>query len=169
MNEFQKLWWEQARSDHEILSLLRENGAGPCHQLHYLQMVTEKLAKAYFWGAKSPPKNKSHAGFGQFMRALASFQGSKLDQLAMSLGFKSVKAFETWIRDVHPLVYALERLAPALAQDGPNPEYPWPHDSPADNPVRHQFEVWVQLTETWQGRRLIKAIGPAVERFPSYA
>ena len=47
MNGCQTLWWQQARSDHSILLLLRAKGAVACHQLHYLQMVCEKLAKAY--------------------------------------------------------------------------------------------------------------------------
>jgi hypothetical protein len=46
MNGCQDLWWQQARSDHAILLLLRRYGVAPCHQLHYLQMVTEKIAKA---------------------------------------------------------------------------------------------------------------------------
>jgi hypothetical protein len=55
MNNFQKLWWQQARSDLAVLALLRRHDICPCHQLHYLQMVTEKLAQAYFWRSKSPP------------------------------------------------------------------------------------------------------------------
>ena len=45
MNQYQELWWTQARSDHKVLLLLRRTSADSCHQLHYLQMVTEKLAK----------------------------------------------------------------------------------------------------------------------------
>lgn len=46
MNEQQRLYLVQARSDRDILKLLSSQPI--CHQLHYLQMLTEKLAKAYF-------------------------------------------------------------------------------------------------------------------------
>jgi len=69
MNGFQTLWWEQTRSDHSVLLLLRKKDYNPCHQLHYLQMVTEKLGKAYFWRTgQAPPK--SHASFLRFVQAL---------------------------------------------------------------------------------------------------
>ena len=45
MNEYQEIWWQQAKSDHSVFVLLRGQGVPPCHSLHYLQMVTEKIAK----------------------------------------------------------------------------------------------------------------------------
>ena len=47
MNDAQELWWRQARSDHALFVRLRRIGAEECHLLHYLQMATEKLSKAY--------------------------------------------------------------------------------------------------------------------------
>jgi hypothetical protein len=46
MNKYQELWWQQSESDHAAFQLLRGHGPGVCHTLHYLQMTTEKLAKA---------------------------------------------------------------------------------------------------------------------------
>jgi hypothetical protein len=46
MTEEQRLWQVQAQSDHAALVVLRRAGVHDCHLLHYLQMVTEKLAKA---------------------------------------------------------------------------------------------------------------------------
>ncbi len=37
----------QARSDFEMLNFLRFHNAPFCHQLHFLQMATEKLGKAF--------------------------------------------------------------------------------------------------------------------------
>ena len=54
MNAQQSLWYEKVRSDHKVLTLLRRNGADQCQHLHYLQMVTEKLGKAYFWRSAVP-------------------------------------------------------------------------------------------------------------------
>jgi hypothetical protein len=167
MNQYQELWWTQARSDHKVLLLLRRTSADPCHQLHYLQMVTEKLAKAYFWRSGTPPPRR-HAGFVQFMRSLGGVQLSQQTRLTAILDFKSFSALQIWIRAVLPLVYDLERIAPSLAQNGPNPEYPWPHDAPAECPARHQFALWGQLTSTGLGHQLLKVVQSAVDRFPVY-
>jgi hypothetical protein len=167
MNRYQEMWWEQSRSDHKVLVMLRNNGAEPCQQLHYLQMATEKLAKAYFWRSGAAPP-KSHSGFVQFMRALGGVQQLRQAQIAGALEFNSFVALQVWIHAVLPLVYQLERLAPAMAQNGPNPEYPWPHDAPIECPVRHQFVLWGQMTNTGLGRQLTRAIRSAVNNFPAY-
>ena len=168
MNNQQELWWEQALSDYSVLVLLRSQGVAPCHQLHYLQMVTEKLAKAYFWRTgKAPPK--CHSGFAQFLRSIGGVQPSKRDQVAKALAFKSFGGLQSWIRSILPMAYDLERIAPALANNGPNPEYPWPHNSPTSSPVRSQFAVWDQLIATGRGRQFVQVIEYAVYRFPDYA
>jgi hypothetical protein len=168
MNANQEHWWRQAKSDHEILDLLRSQGVDHCHELHYLQMVTEKLAKAYFWRTSSaPPRN--HTGFVQFMRRLGAASRSEQESIASVFAFTRFEDFQQWIRTTLPLAYALEKLAPALAQNGPNPEYPWPHNAPIDSPASHDFDVWRQLTETGSGRQLLKVIKQAVDRFDVYA
>jgi hypothetical protein len=86
MNPYQSLWWEQTRSDHAVLLLLRRNGAGSCHQLHYLQMVTEKLGKAYFWRTGHAPR-KSHASFVRFLQALDNRRGRDRNRIANLFGF----------------------------------------------------------------------------------
>src|SRR5437879_6229404 len=111
MNSYQERWWQQARSDHEVLVLLRRAGAPACHQLHYLQMVTEKLGKAYFWRSGRPPP-KSHAGFVQFMRFLGGVRQSERQQIADAFAFGRFEDFQKWVRAVLPLAYDLERLAP---------------------------------------------------------
>jgi hypothetical protein len=167
MNNYQELWWQQARSDRDVLVFLRRQGAAPCHQLHYLQMVTEKLGKAYFWrSGTSPPR--SHAGFVQFMRFLGSVRASEREQIADVFAFGRFEDLQNWIRAVLPLAYALERLAPALAQDGPNPEYPWPRAAPEFAPATFEFDVWTRLTDTGRGRQLMQIIGVAVDKFPVY-
>ncbi len=168
MNSYQKLWWQQAQSDHKVLVLLRKQGAAPCHQLHYLQMVTEKLGKALLLQAgNSPPK--SHAMFVRFMRRLASSSISEQRRIAEVFSFGRFEDFENWVPAVLPLAYELQRLAPALAQDGPNPEYPWPQIAPEYAPVAFQFDVWTQLTDTGRGRDLLQFIDTAIREFPVYA
>ena len=69
MNQAQELWWSQAVSDFRLFRMIRDGKYEPCHILHYFQMTTEKLSKAYLWRAgKAPPK--VHTGFVRFLRAL---------------------------------------------------------------------------------------------------
>jgi hypothetical protein len=169
MNTYQALYWEQTRSDHDVLLLLRRNQAAPCQQLHYLQMVTEKISKAYFWRNGNPPP-KSHKSFVKFLRSLND--RTKLDRtrIASLFQFHKARDFENWIPAITPLAYDLERLAPSLAgDDGPNPEYPWPRISPAHAPASYDFDVWERLTESGRGRQLLKVIDDAVREFPQYA
>jgi hypothetical protein len=168
MNAYQRLWWEQTRSDHSVLLLLRRRGASPCHQLHYLQMVTEKLGKAYFWRTGRPPR-KSHVSLVRFLQAIDDRPDPDLTRIALLFGFGRARDFEDWIPKITPLAYDLERLAPALAGDsGPNPEYPWPRTAPVHAPVTFEFLVWTHLTETGRGRQLLQVVDTAVVKFPEY-
>ncbi len=167
MNDYQKLWWDQAQSDHHAFVLMHRQGIAQCHALHYLQMVTEKVAKAYFWRSGSPPP-KSHAGFVQFLRFLGQVQQRDRERIANLFSFNRFSDFQNWIRAVLPIAYNLERLSPDLANDGPNPEYPWPHAQPEFAPVNHKFAIWATLT-SGQGRDLMRIISIAVKRFSEYA
>ena len=168
MNDFQAVWWEQARSDREVFVIFRSQGLAECHSLHYLQMATEKLAKAYFWRDRVTPR-KSHALFVRFLRVLGTIPNER-SRIADLFGFNRFEDLQNWIHlSSLPLAYELERLAPDLANDGPNPEYPWPHLQPATSPVRHKFAVWQKLKNTAQGRKLIGFIQTAMERFAEYA
>jgi len=167
MNDYQRHWWEQARSDHSVLVVLRRQGSAPCHQLHYLQMVAEKLAKAYLWRSGAPPKKK-HAGFGLFMRLPLQVPQSRQQQIAEIFAFRRFEDLQNWTMTALPLIYELERLAPALANDGPNSEYPWPHIAPEQTPATFDFPIWRQFTETGRGRQLVQIIKTAIDQFPVY-
>lgn len=130
-------------------------------------MVTEKIAKAYFWRAGHAPP-RSHAGFVQFLRFLGHVRQGDRERIAHLFSFNRFVDFQKWIHKVLPIAYDLERLAPDLANDGPNPEYPWPHAQPESAPVNHKFPIWATLA-TAQGRDLMRVIDFAVDRFPKYA
>lgn len=169
MNRYQQVWWEQTRADHAILLVLRKRGAAPCHQLHYLQMVTEKLGKAYFWRTGHPPRT-THASFVRFLQALDNRPSRDVQRIAGLLGFERPEDLERWIATITPLAYDLERLAPDLAGlNGANPEYPWPHAAPANAPVSYSFQVWTDLAQTGRGHQLLRVIDAAVLRFPEFA
>ena len=168
MNAYQALWWEQVCADHAVLLQLRRNHANPCHQLHYLQMVSEKLGKAYFWRTGKAPR-ASHASFVRFLQALGDRPNPDRTLIALRFGFGRAKDFENWMPTITPLAYDLGRLAPALAGvNGPNPEYPWPMDAPISAPATYDFPIWTKLTDSGPGRQLLKVIDAAVFHFPSY-
>jgi hypothetical protein len=150
MTEHQRLFLVQARTDFAVFELLRANPTVPmCHALHYLQMATEKLGKAYAWRRGQPAT--SHRAFRALLRNLSA------DKQAQSrLGFEDRN--ENWIhvmRKSAPLAECIEDLAPSLANDGPNPEYPWPRIAPVEAPVEHAFAIWEELNETPAGRQFL--------------
>lgn len=111
-----------------------------CHELHYLQMCTEKLAKAYY----KTDLRTGHAAFRQFLRDVSSNPAA-----LRPLGFTLVTDLTRWQGSVKPIVDAIEDLAPSIADAKglPNPEYPWPKAAPTLAPVDHAFtaEVFAHL------------------------
>jgi len=168
MNDAQRLWWRQASSDYALFLQLRHLGADECHLIHYLQMATEKLSKAYFWRAGTAPR-KAHIGFVRFLKALRDRRGAEQERVAKSLGFARPAGFESWISNAQDLAYALQNIAPAEARDGPNREYPWPHHLPLHCPAEHKFDLWAQLQNTGRGRKLMNVTGLAITTFDVYA
>ena len=102
-----------------------------CHGLHYLQMSTEKLAKAYFTTLP-----KKHHGLMKLLTAL-----STNSRAAVFLGFGSLADLDRWVTSVAAVADAVESLAPACAGARPNPEYPWPPGAEVTAPVDYPFEV----------------------------
>ncbi len=153
MKEEQRLFLVQAKSAYTVFKVLNENKSiHHCHALHYLQMATELLGKANAW--KNGPIVKSHKALVSFLRSLSS--NTKAQK---QLGYEGQN--ENWthtIRKITPIAESLQKMAPALANDGPNPEYPWPPNAPAATPVEYAFPIWKELTETSYGRKLISLI-----------
>jgi len=104
----------------------------------------------------------------KFLRRLGTCGSSEGRKIAGVFNFARYKDFEAWVYRILPLEYELERLAPALAQDGPNPEYPWPRTEPQHIPATFKFDVWKQLTESGRGRLLLKVIDIAIDKFSVY-
>jgi hypothetical protein len=130
-------------------------------------MAAEKVSKTYFWRSGSPPPQK-HTGFPMFLRFLGQIRANERDRIAKLFTFKRYVDFQAWIRNAIPIAHDIERLAPALACDGENPEYPWPHAQPAYAPATRNFAIWETLT-SGRGRDLMRVIRIAIDRFPEYA
>ena|SRR5688572_2571384 len=154
MTEEQRLFLVQARTDYSVFELLRNDDKLPaCHALHYLQMATELLGKAYAWRHGRP--RRSHRAFVAFLRSLSTNRAAQ-----NQLGFEGKN--NNWthvIRKSVPLAEYVEDLAPSLAGEGPNPEYPWPVDAPRTAPAEYTFDVWRQLQDTPAGRQFLSLAG----------
>src|SRR4051812_11497463 len=119
MNSAQHHWWRQAQSDFEMFNVLRRNSAAECHLLHYLQMATEKLSKAYLWRTgKAPPK--THTGFVRFMKALLDRPSKDLKWMVKLFGFDRPEDLYNWVStgQIQTLAYELQNMAPAEAGNG---------------------------------------------------
>lgn len=163
MNPQQAAFFRQSSSDWRLFEELRSRPTREgCHELHYLQMATEKLAKAFLWGTRTPPR-RTHASFIQFLRRIAT---SRRVRDALQLARQEELA--AWVRAVLPLAYEIERSAPNLAGDGPNAEYPWPPDLPETAPVEYDF-LAVQETRTARGRQFIELIDRLLATFDAWA
>jgi hypothetical protein len=135
MNEQQRLWLVQARSDYRMFNELRHHSVPICHILHYLQMSAEKLAKAYFWRTGNP--RISHAVLLKFFRAIKSN-----DRVRAAFRCGQRDAWKAMIDGISQVAFTVERLAPDLSGDGPNPEYPWPPALPTMAPAEFTFPLW---------------------------
>jgi len=112
----------QAGSDESVRRRLNDSTTEYSHRLHYLQMVTEKLAKAFLvrpTDADAPPT--SHKVFVRFLRTLKG-----LSHLQRQLGYNDVAVFRRFVDSLLDLADSIQRLAPNEAHlTQPNPEYPW--------------------------------------------
>ncbi len=149
VTEQQRLFLVQARSNFAVFELFRGNANWPvCHGLHYLQMSSELLGKAYAWRHSRP--GKTHRALVSFLQRLSHDRRAQQE-----LGFEGQNA--NWmqvIRKSIPLAQRVEDLAPSLDRDGPNPEYPWPSAFPTVTPVEHEFDLWTDLN-TPAGRQFL--------------
>ncbi len=166
MNARQAAFYRQARSDWSVFCQFRPDGPRwwvavrrawcgmvglrpfsfpVCHELHYLQMCTEKLSKAYY----KTDLRTAHAAFRRFLTDLPGNSN-----VLRSLGFAAVADLTRWQGSVKPIVDAIEDLAPSIADNKglPNPEYPWPKANPTIAPVDHPFTAEMYAILKAQGK-----------------
>ena len=138
----------QAASDFAAFEALAQTGLPVCHALHYLQMTTEKLSKAYRLDgdAGATPENvRGHTQLDAFVRLF--FRSPKSVE---RLGLRR-QAVMPERRKLVATALKIEKLAPAgdpLGQPR-NTEYPWevgedvcaPIDEPFDDVDPHYHEM----------------------------
>ena len=134
----------QARSDAAVRRLLNRERTEYAHQLHYLQMVTEKLAKAMMMrDTDAGPPARTHADFVSCLRAIKG-----RPEIRRQLGYEHADVFRSFVDSLLPLAERIERLAPNLAgMTQPNPEYPWqpPGQAEVFAPAQYNFPQFTPL------------------------
>jgi hypothetical protein len=112
----------QARSEENVRQRLNQRAVAYCHRLHYLQMVSEKLARGFQMRAASrQPPPLEHKGF---VRMLQMIKGRP--EIRRMLGYGDTASFVAFVDSLLDLASRVERLAPSHAGlTEPNPEYPW--------------------------------------------
>ena len=132
-------FYEQARSDWALFRELNERGDVPrCHALHYLQMATEKLAKAHRLRDTTVADDvllSTHAGFSAFLAAF-------LHSPALHREFRGRSAYlGAARRGCGHLARLVEQLSPAVGGPGHpvNTEYPWAAGDAVVAPAAYGF------------------------------
>jgi len=152
---------KQARSDWDVYNMVSMNSVPDCHALHYLQMTTEKLGKALLLagGTDIRAVRRTHRAFTRFLQIAA-----KNHRLQKELGMTG-RQLQAHVQQFLPVAYEIEHLAPALADSGPNVEYPWEDPVGTVNvPARYIFPVAAMLREP-KGRNLLKLVKTTLTRF----
>jgi hypothetical protein len=155
LRAWQLAFLKQARSDWDAYKKI-DNPTWPyCHRLHFMQMTAEKLGKALLIGGDMTLEQvtHTHASFVKFMR-IARNNRNLQNELGMT-----PSQLKAHFNRLLPIAYEIEALAPALAQGGPNPEYPWLDNSGKILvPVDYSFTL-IKLLHSPQGAQLLKYIG----------
>jgi len=170
--------WEafraQAASDFGVFLMLGEQPDVPgCHRLHYLQMATEKLAKAVLAVTPSGPVGLTHASLGQLPGAMKRHRG-----IGRRLGYPDAEAWRSFLeKRASPVFGLIEAANPAVARTNagkvgedpnaaPNCEYPWLRGTGDwQAPCEHPFDLLSKLEKDSNALAVLKFIRLLLDRF----
>jgi hypothetical protein len=164
----------QARSDYRVFELLWEkdrNEVPGCHPLHYLQMATEKLAKAIMMVGSQEFDRYSHAAFSDLPHLVSRFD------VASKLGHSDFRKFKQFLKRSTSIFHNIDELHPSIGpsqfgggtSEGPNTEYPWQTRDLTGNqiwkaPAEHPFRILIQL-RSGDGVQVLDLVAGLLERF----
>lgn len=119
---WRKAYFTQAQNDYRVFrEFKKRTDVAMCQKLHYLQMATEKLAKAFL----SPPNGgcppRVHTALAKFLRIS---KGRR--EIRRQLGYgENYHAYCLYIDNLIDIAERIEHLAPVGDKEHVNPEYPW--------------------------------------------
>jgi hypothetical protein len=151
---------EQAESDLAVFNLLWRAGsvAEECHALHYLQMASEKAAKAVLATAGVRFGNQHHS----LSFLLGMWKHQRMLPVTRHLGSPPLQ--------VRAMLKAVEALCPQIANSrgvGLNAEYPW--EDPAApgawySPCKQRFRIVLDANARLTLLELIRFLETALRR-----
>jgi hypothetical protein len=149
---WQEAYLAQARSDWTTYRILQQHADVGAHdELHYLQMASEKLAKAALLasGVELAEVRTTHRVVVKCLRVLRH-----CGPLQRAYGLDN-DAWRQMLGSLAPAADSIELLCPALAGSGPNTEYPWStvDGGEAIAPCRHAWRP-----DPRQNRRTIRLL-----------
>jgi hypothetical protein len=121
----------QAKSDFEIYLRLHEAETPLCHQLHYLQMCVEKIAKSHY--AAKPQASHYHA-IEDMLSVI-----KRTPKLLRRYGFGSSRQFQQVVAKMQPMLDFLEQIVPQRDESRINAEYPWLQNGTVVAPCEFSF------------------------------
>ena len=146
---------------------LRKQGSGPDAICCTASRWSRRSSRRRIFGGPVCRQAESHAGFVQFLRFSGADSPSRPRADCNLFSLRDSRTSKTGFRRPPDRLRSGTPRA-HLANDGPDPEYPWPHVQPHTSPVDHRFAVWASLT-SGQGRDLMRVVHIAVNRFSQYA
>jgi hypothetical protein len=170
----QQAFLAQASSDYRVFQILLDLDRAEvpeCHPLHYLQMSTEKLAKAAMHALGHPTEKLTHVAFSQIPYLLAR------NDIARRLGWQNAKAFRQFLKKSAPIFRAIDELNPsvgtqrsaAAAREQPNVEYPWFKRDANGNLIWQTPAIapWplIEQLRSGMGAQVIQFVEVLIERF----
>lgn len=120
-------YFTQAQNDYDVFREFKgRTDIAMCQKLHYLQMATEKLAKAFLSSATGGRPPRVHTALVRFLK-----MSKGRPDIRRRLGYagKNSPAYCSYIDSLLDVAGRIERLAPVGGQERPNPEYPWEDDN----------------------------------------
>jgi hypothetical protein len=133
--DWQAAFLKQAQSDFAIYELLQSQDVAVCHQLHYLQMLTEKLSKGLTQQTGFPPTK--HKAFVDFLRIAKG--RSDIQRLT---GIRKKDRHQAFMNSMISTADQIESLAPKGGEEGlkhVNPEYPWEQGGVVITPAEYAY------------------------------
>lgn len=152
----------QAESDLRVALCLLGGRHEVCHAIHYFQMASEKIGRAIrISGGQYGASAKTHVAIVKALRLIMSHPKS-----AAVLMRGDSPRLKGWIEQVLPLARSIERVAPAVAGNGENAEYPWMlSDGSWTPPSDHDFRTISSLLRSSQGNRYVDLLKSLTTRF----
>ena len=138
-----------------------------CHELHYLQMACEKIAKAYRLKGTAVDIEKEmsgHVAFSQFIEGylITAGYGQRPKYSGRPQSFTDFK------KRVRRVAEDVEKLAPAVDREvtPSNAEYPWLEGNEIKTPCRYSYpSLHLLQTADPKGVEFLQIVQSAIEGF----